>query len=111
VATSDSIKPASTGFGPHAHHAMNVTLTRRPDHRFYFYGAVAAFTVVFAGFARSYFLKNLFGTPALPWLVHLQGALMTSWFLLFFVQARLISAHRVDWHRRLASMTGSTRAG
>lgn len=89
---------------------MNVTLTRRPDHRFYFYGAAAAFTVVFAGFARSYFLKTWFGKPALPWLLHLHGALMTSWFLLFFVQARLVSVHRVNWHRRLGAF-GAVLAG
>jgi len=41
------------------HHAMSVTLTWRPDHCFYFYGAVAAFTVVFVGFARSYFRRDV----------------------------------------------------
>ena len=46
-------------------------------------------------------LKSLFGTPPLPWLVHLHGFLMTSWFALFFVQVRLVAAHRVDLHRRL----------
>jgi len=110
LADYDNSNGAGTGFGPHVHHAMNITPTWRPDHRFYFYGAVAGFAVVFAGFARSYFLKTLFGTPALPWLVHLHGALMTSWFLLFFVQTRLISAHRVDWHRRLG-VFGAVLAG
>lgn len=89
---------------------MSLKLARRPDHRFYFYGALAAFTVVFAGFARSYFLKTWFGTPALPWLLHLHGALMTSWFLLFFVQTKLISTRRVDWHRRLG-VFGAVLAG
>ena len=73
----------------------------RPDHRFYVYGALAAFAVVFAGFARTYYLKTLFGKPALPWLVHLHGALMTGWFVLFFAQTYLVAAHRVGLHRRL----------
>jgi hypothetical protein len=71
------------------------------DRRFYGVACVAAFAAAFAGFARTYYLKLLFGTPALPWLVHLHGLLMTSWFVLFFTQTCLIAAHRVDWHRRL----------
>lgn len=74
--------------------------TRR-DHAFFFIAGLAAFAIVFIGFARSYYLKSLFGTPALPALLHLHGFLMTSWFVLFFVQVRLVGAHRVDLHRRL----------
>jgi hypothetical protein len=74
---------------------------RRADHRFYTWAGVAAFVVIFAGFARTYYLRNLFGRPPLPWLLHLHGALMTSWFVLFFVQTRLIASHRIDVHRRL----------
>jgi hypothetical protein len=74
---------------------------RRADHRFYAWAAVAAFAVVFSGFARTYYLRFLFGKPALPWLLHLHGALMTSWFALFFVQTYLVASHRVRFHRRL----------
>lgn len=73
----------------------------RHDHRFFVAAGAAAFAIVFVGFARTYYLKSLFGTPALPWLVHVHGFLMTSWFALFFVQVRLVAAHRVDLHRRL----------
>lgn len=73
----------------------------RADHRLSVYGALAAFAVVFAGFARTYYLKTVFGTPALSWLVHLHGALMTGWFVLFFAQTYLVAAHRVALHRRL----------
>jgi len=76
------------------------------DHRFYRWSATAAFAVVVVGFARTYYLKLLFGTPALPWLLHLHGALMTSWFAVFFVQANLIAAHRVHAHRRLGILGG-----
>lgn len=69
--------------------------------RFYAGACMAAFALVFAGFARTYYLKAMFGTPALPWLLHLHGALMTGWFALFFTQTHLIASRRVAMHRRL----------
>jgi hypothetical protein len=68
---------------------------------FYTWVAVGTFLIIFAGFAGTYYLKILFGTPALPLLLHLHGLIFTLWFALFFVQARLIAQHRVDLHRRL----------
>ena len=49
----------------------------------YTWAALAAVIVVFAGFARSYYLKGIFGTPALTGLVHVHGIVMTLWFTLF----------------------------
>lgn len=69
--------------------------------RLYTWFAIIAALVVFSGFARSYFLKDFFGTPALPGLVHFHGLVMSSWFLLLVVQTQLVEAHRVDVHRRL----------
>ena len=101
--------PADTttarGAGPYAR-----VFAGRADHRFSLWFAIAAFAVVVVGFARTYYLKLLFGTPALPWLLHLHGALMTSWFALFFVQATLIAAHRVQLHKRLG-IVGAILAG
>jgi hypothetical protein len=57
--------------------------------------------LVLVGFAQTYYLKLLFGTPALPLLVHLHGLLMTAWVLLFVVQARLVATRNVPLHRRL----------
>lgn len=74
---------------------------RRADHRYYAWAAAAAFAIVFAGFARTYYLRFPFGASALPWLLHLHGALMTSWFAMFFVQTYLVASHRVRLHRRL----------
>jgi hypothetical protein len=73
----------------------------RPRDTFYTWVAVCTFLIIFAGFARTYYLKALFGTPALPLLLHLHGLIFTLWFALFFIQARLIARHRVDLHRRL----------
>jgi len=73
----------------------------KPRGSFYTWVAVGTFLIVFAGFARTYYLKALFGTPALPLLLHLHGLIFTLWFVLFFIQALLIARHRVDLHRRL----------
>ncbi|PYS07723.1 MAG: hypothetical protein DMG17_30200 [Acidobacteria bacterium] len=57
--------------------------------------------LVFAGFARTYYLKiYTSGSPLSP-LVHLHGILFTSWILLFVLQTMLVAGHRVNTHRRL----------
>jgi hypothetical protein len=76
------------------------------DRGIYTWAALLAVLIVFAGFARSYYLKSFFGTGALTGLVHLHGLVMTLWFLLFVVQVRLVAAHRVDLHRRLGFFGG-----
>jgi hypothetical membrane protein len=69
--------------------------------RFFFGGmALAIALTIFAGFARTYYLKDVFGSPALSPLVHLHGLLFTCWILLFAVQTTLISVGRPDIHRR-----------
>jgi hypothetical protein len=58
--------------------------------------------IVLAGFARTYYLKGFFDTPAIPGLlVHLHGIVMTSWVVLFVVQVWLVASHRVKVHQRL----------
>lgn len=68
-----------------------------------FYACVAAgtFLIVFIGFARTFYLKVLFGARPLPFYLHLHGLIFTTWFVLFFVQALLVARHRVDLHQRL----------
>jgi MFS family permease len=74
---------------------------RHFDRRFYLGAGLVAAGLVFWGFAPTYYLKLLFGSPALSTRLHIHGAIMSSWLVLFFVQACLISARRVDLHRRL----------
>jgi hypothetical protein len=76
-------------------------LVGRRDHFFYAGMAVLVAAIVFAGFARTYYLKDLFGRPALRPLLHLHGFLFTCWFLLLLGQVTLVAAKRVDIHRRL----------
>ena len=80
------------------------SLARSPERRLFAGAAIGTLVIVFVGFAHTYFLKFLYHAPALPWLVHLHGAVMTSWFLLFFAQTSLIARHRTDLHRRLGTV-------
>jgi len=73
------------------------------DRRFYLTAAVAATLVVFAGFARTYYLRHAFDAPALSGLVHIHGLVMTLWFALFVTQTVLVAARRTDLHRRLGA--------
>lgn len=68
---------------------------------FYTLAALTAAVIVFAGFAQTYYLKLWFGTPDLPALRHTHGLIMTLWYVLFIVQARLVAVRRVGLHRRL----------
>jgi hypothetical protein len=82
---------------------MNALLTvhRKFDRRFYLGAGLVAFGLVFWGFAHTYYLKLIFGTPTLSTRLHIHGAIMSSWLVLFVAQACLISARRTDLHRRL----------
>jgi hypothetical protein len=75
--------------------------SRRFDRRLYLGASLIFFVLVFWTFARSFYLKGLFGTPPLSGLVHIHGAVMSGWVVLLVVQSSLIAAHRVQWHRRL----------
>ena len=75
---------------------------RARDDRYFFLGmAILLLGTVFLGFAKTYYLAGLF-RAALPSLViHIHGAVFSSWIVLLIVQTSLVSAGRVDMHRRL----------
>ena len=73
----------------------------RGERPLYTAAALAGALVMFAGFAPSYYLKSLVGTPELTTLKHFHGVVMTAWFVLFFVQARLVATGRTATHRQL----------
>jgi hypothetical protein len=79
------------------------TIPRRvDDHKLYIAIAILTPIVVLLGFSRTYYLKGVFGTPALPsLLVHFHGLIMTSWVTLFVVQVMLVATHRTKTHQRL----------
>lgn len=74
---------------------------RRFDRCLYLGASVIFLALVFWTFARTFYLKHFFGTPALPALLNIHGTVMTGWVVLLVVQTGLIAAHRVRWHRRL----------
>jgi hypothetical protein len=72
------------------------------DRRLYMAAGLLFPLIVLAGFARTYYLKGVFGGPPLPSsLVHLHGLVMTAWVALFVVQTRLVAANQIRVHQRL----------
>jgi hypothetical protein len=69
--------------------------------RFYSHVALALALLIFAAFARTYYLRFLSGLPPLSALMHVHGLVFTAWVLRFFAQTRLIAAHRVDLYMKL----------
>ncbi len=74
---------------------------RRYDHYFFSATAVLMLLTVFFGFARSYFLAGIFNAPLPSPIIHIHGALFTTWMLLLLTQTSLVAAGRTDIHRRL----------
>lgn len=69
----------------------------------YFFVAMCALILatVFAGFARSYYLAEVFHAHLPSPLVHVHGAVFTCWILLLIAQVTLVSVGRVKLHMRL----------
>lgn len=74
---------------------------RRFDHLFFSGMALLMLVTVFVGFARTYYLAGVFQAPLPSLIVHLHGAAFSCWILLLLTQTSLVSAGRVDIHRRL----------
>ena len=75
--------------------------------RIFFTGMAVAMTLVcIAGFAPSYYLKAHFRPAPLSALVHVHGAVFTSWMLLLVAQTSLIARGRAHLHRRLGIAGG-----
>jgi len=98
------------------------TLTTKPvrarstahyDRVFYAGVAGAAAIMTLTGFAPTYYLRLFDGGPSatisggpFTTLLHVHGALFTSWVALFIAQTALISTHRVAIHRKMGVAGG-----
>lgn len=71
------------------------------DRQLFRWAALIALAVIFGGFARTYYLKTAFDTPALTPLLHLHGVVMSTWIGLFAAQTWLVATDRTQVHRRL----------
>src|SRR6185437_10363092 len=84
-----------------AHFDSEALAARRPASRpLYTWGAIAALLIVFAGFARTFYLNGYLAKFPLTGLLYLHGAVMTLWFATFLVQVRLVASGRTSLHRR-----------
>ena len=82
--------------------ATNPALTARlRDRKFYLFMAIFIAVVVFAGFARTFFLNSFFARLDLPRLFIFHGIIFSSWIVLLVTQAALISSRKVRVHRLL----------
>ena len=77
---------------------------RQSEHRFFVRLAISIAILVFVGFARTYYLHSLFETPELSTFLHIHGAVMTGWIVLFAVQTFLIASNRTRIHRILGTL-------
>jgi len=83
--------------------------TYRPVNRtvervFYSGMAILLCVCVYIGFSPTYFQAGMSRAPLPSPILHIHGAVFTLWMLLFVVQAALISARRVKWHRSFGTV-------
>ena len=76
-------------------------VSRQSEHVFYMGMSVAVLAIVFAGFARTYFLRSYFHPEPLTLTVRLHGAAFTAWVVLLLVQTTLVMTQRTHIHRAL----------
>jgi FtsH-binding integral membrane protein len=74
---------------------------RKYDHVFFSTMAVLLLGSVFLGFARSYYLAGMFHAPLPSAIIHVHGALFSSWILFLLAQTTLVASGRTDIHRRI----------
>ena len=77
------------------------TAERTRDRLFFAGASLLLCFVMFAGFARNYYLRVWIGTRPLTLLAHVHGLVMTVWVALFATQTWLIAKRRASWHRAL----------
>lgn len=74
---------------------------RKRDHFFYTGMAFAISVGVFGGFMRTYYARTYFHSPAIPFWVHVHGAVFTAWILFYVLQNLLVLNGGIRLHRRL----------
>ena len=84
---------------------------RQLDHRFYTGTAFAMAAGVFAGFMKTYFARTYFHSPAIPFWVHVHGAVFTGWVLFYLLQNLLAMYGQMKLHRSLGVLGGLLASG
>ncbi len=83
---------------------------RRADDIFFTAMSLLMLVIVLVGFAPSYFLRGAVFAHLPSLLVHLHGAMFSTWIILFVIQSSLISAGNILLHRKLGVL-GAVIAG
>jgi hypothetical protein len=104
------VAPETAPPHPEAMHSLVSRRKPRPDDIFFTTMSVIMLAIVFMGFASSYFLRGAAFSHLPSLLVHLHGAVFSSWIILFVVQSSLVSAGSVRLHRKLG-IVGAVIAG
>jgi hypothetical protein len=74
----------------------------RSDSTFFPLMAAAMAALVFAGFARSWFLKTIYHAPPdITPLIALHGAVFTAWIAILIAQTAFVAKNRRDLHMQL----------
>lgn len=74
---------------------------RRYDHQFFTGTAILMVITVVIGFAPTYFLAGMFRAPLPSAIIHVHATIFIGWLFLLIAQTSLVSARRVDLHRKL----------
>lgn len=74
---------------------------RRYDRQFFMAMVIVLTIVVAIGFAPTYYAAGVFRAPLPSPIIHIHGAVFSSWMVLLLVQTGLVSAKKVQWHRKL----------
>jgi len=79
-------------------------VNRTAERIFYSGMAILLCICVYIGFSPTYFQAGMLRAPLPSPILHVHGAVFTLWMLIFTVQAALISARRVKWHRTFGTV-------
>jgi len=85
-------------------------VTKRANDVFFTSMSFLMLGIVVVGFAPSYFLRGAVFARLPSLLVHLHGAVFSTWIILFVVQSCLVSAGNIRLHRKLG-VFGAVLAG
>jgi len=86
-------------------------MARLRDRKFYFMVTLLAAALVFAGFARTFYLNGFFAKLHLPSLFIVHGVVFSSWLVVLVSQSVLISSKQVRVHQRLGYASIAIFAG
>jgi hypothetical protein len=83
----------------------------RFEHAFYCGAALVLLALALAGFTPTFFARDVAVLGPLPPAALVHGIAGTAWLALFALQAALVAARRVAWHRRLGLVVAAMAIG